>query len=538
MTLYVYMLTFFAAIGGFLFGYDTGVVSGAMILISEVFHLSDFWHELIVSGTIGTAIVGAVLGGILNDSLGRKPVLVLCSGVFTAGAVVMGVAGTKHVLLVGRLVIGLGIGGASMTVPIYVAEAAPSSMRGKLVTLNNLFITGGQFIASVVDGIFAYDRQNGWRFMLGLAAVPSIIMFFGCVILPESPRWLISKCKYAEARAALCKIRGRTDVDRELEAVRRTCKVERKERSGQVLIRILRFPNTRRALLVGCMLQAIQQLCGINTVMYYSATIILMSGIGNSKTSIWLAAAIAFGNTLFTIVGIFLVERIGRRKLLLGSLAGVILSLFLLGGAFYLAMQHNPKVSTAETINPVFTHCTNQTTCMDCVNVRNCGYCYSTDSDGSILQGSCVYANTSTTKAWYGRCHTQSSQYSWRYIACPSKYAWMAFLGLVIYIATFAPGMGPMPWTLNSEMYPLWARSTGNACSTAVNWICNLVISMTFLSLMGWITRPGAFWLYGCIAVAGWVFFFVFVPETKGKTLEELDSLFVSRSEEHQAMDQ
>jgi len=161
--LYVYFLTVFAAIGGFLFGYDTGVISGAMILIKQEFDLSSFWQELIVSVTIGAAILGALLGGFLNQQLGRKPLLVVSAMVFTVGAVVMGVAPSREILLVGRLTVGFGIGGASVTVPVYIAETAPSTIRGRLVTTNNLFITGGQFVAAVVDGLFSSYKKNGWR---------------------------------------------------------------------------------------------------------------------------------------------------------------------------------------------------------------------------------------------------------------------------------------------------------------------------------------------------------------------------------------
>jgi len=161
--LYVYFLTVFAAIGGFLFGYDTGVISGAMILIKQEFDLSSFWQELIVSVTIGAAILGALLGGFLNQRLGRKPLLVVSAMVFTVGAVVMGVAPSREILLVGRLTVGFGIGGASVTVPVYIAETAPSTIRGRLVTTNNLFITGGQFVAAVVDGLFSSYKKNGWR---------------------------------------------------------------------------------------------------------------------------------------------------------------------------------------------------------------------------------------------------------------------------------------------------------------------------------------------------------------------------------------
>ena len=252
-----------------------------------------------------------------------------------------------------------------------------------------------------------------------------------------------------------------------------------------------------------------------------------MSGVQGDQLAIWLAAVVAFGNFIFTLVGICLVEKIGRRKLLLGSLTGVAFSLFLLGGAFYLAKQHDAAVSMQEKLpSSVRDDCPVNGHCLDCLKA-NCGFCFVKGSSSNPVNGSCVPLNASSSNhAAYGRCSESDNMATWSYNACPYKHAWLAIVALVLYIAAFAPGMGPMPWTINSEIYPLWARSTGNAFATATNWTCNLVISMTFLSLTEWITRYGAFWLYGGIAICGWVFFFVYLPETKGKSLEELEYLF------------
>ena len=253
-----------------------------------------------------------------------------------------------------------------------------------------------------------------------------------------------------------------------------------------------------------------------------------MSGIQGDQLAIWLAAVVAFGNFLFTVVGVFLVEKVGRRKLLLGSLAGVVFSLLLLGGAFYLAKHHDAPISWQEPRPVNFSRsdsCPVSKHCLDCLRA-NCGFCYVKDPRGYPVNGSCIPVNESNDEsAAYGRC-LQHRSAKWAYSACPYKHAWLAIIALVLYITAFAPGMGPMPWTINSEIYPLWARSTGNAFATATNWSCNLLISMTFLSLTEWITRYGAFWLYGGIAFLGWIFFFFYVPETKGKSLENLEHLF------------
>ncbi|KAK3101098.1 hypothetical protein FSP39_000928 [Pinctada imbricata] len=528
---FVLILSFFSAIGGFLFGYDTGVVSGAMLLLKDQFKLTSIWQEIIVSVTIAFSAVFALIGGVLNDVFGRKLVTVLASLVFTGGAILLGVAQNTAMLVIGRGILGVGIGLASMTVPVYIAECAPFHLRGRFVTLNNLFITGGQFIASVIDGAFSYDKSNGWRWMLGLAAVPSAVQFIGFLFLPESPRWLIKKGKVSEAREILKRIRGSDDVERELASVQQSCledEAERKkEGGGSVLMKILRTPPVRRAVMVGCGLQLIQQLSGINTVMYYSATIIKMTGIRDQSTAIWLAAMTAGVNFVFTIVGVWLVERIGRRPLILSSLFGVMLSLAISAIGFQLAAVNAPPVTIHEMVAQN-SSCYSYSNCESCIEDLDCGFCY-LEVSSAVVNGSCLPTiRKDNDRSTMGTCHNSSLPASqiFSYGYCPSSYSWIVLLGLILYLMFFAPGMGPMPWTINSEIYPLWARSTGNALSAGTNWIFNLLVSISFLTLTETITKYGTYWLFVGIVFCGLLFIFFTLPETKGTSLEEVERLF------------
>ena len=254
-----------------------------------------------------------------------------------------------------------------------------------------------------------------------------------------------------------------------------------------------------------------------------------MAGTKSDQDAIWLAVPVAFTNFAFTLVGVFVVEKMGRRKLLLGSLAGVILSLLLLTVTFYVDLKQSPSV-TLRYAN--ITDCTRSYDhCYSCIEDSNCGFCYS-KIDGDFLNGSClpVESNYNTDHDRSGLCNiTADSNLHWAYDHCPFALSWLAVLGLVLYLAWFAPGMGPMPWTVNSEIYPQWARSFGNASSAATNWISNLVVSITFLHLTRLLTKSGAFGLYTVIAFMGWLFIYSFVPETKGKTLEEVNKLFESQ---------
>ncbi|KAM6145142.1 proton myo-inositol cotransporter [Phoenicopterus ruber ruber] len=533
---FVYVVSVFSALGGFLFGYDTGVVSGALLLLKRELNLDALWQELLVSSTVGAAALSALAGGVLNGLCGRRPCILLASGLFTAGAGVLAAARDKETLLGGRVVVGLGIGVASMTVPVYIAEVAPPHLRGRLVTINTLFITGGQFFASVVDGIFSYLAKDGWRYMLGLSAVPAVIQFLGFLFLPESPRWLIQKGQTQRARRILSQMRGNQAIDEEYDSIKNNIEEEEKEvgAAGPVICRMLTYPPTRRALIVGCGLQMFQQLSGINTVMYYSATILQMSGVEDDRLAIWLAALTAFINFIFTLVGVWLVERMGRRKLTLGSLTGTAVALIILASGFLLSAQVSPRI----TLNPPDpshqnSTCTKYSYCNGCMLDPDCGLCYKLNKS-SVVESSCIPVDKdSTMKAAWGRCSNETvfkkEDLFWAYNFCPTPYSWTALLGLILYLVFFAPGMGPMPWTVNSEIYPLWARSTGNACSSGVNWVFNVLVSLTFLHTAEYLTYYGAFFLYAGFAGLGLLFIYGCLPETKGKKLEEIESLFENR---------
>uniref|UniRef100_A0A8C1W1R8 Solute carrier family 2 member 13b n=1 Tax=Cyprinus carpio TaxID=7962 RepID=A0A8C1W1R8_CYPCA len=477
---FVYTLAFFSALGGFLFGYDTGVVSGAMLLLKREMNLSSLWQELLVSITVGAAAVSSLAGGYLNGLYGRRICILLASFIFSAGGIILSVAPNKEVLLCGRLTIGLGLGIASMTVPVYIAEVSPSELRGQLVTINTLFITGGQFIASVVDGVFSYLPHDGWRYMLGLSVVPAALQFLGFLFLPESPRWLLQKGDTQNARLVLSRIRGGVNVDEEYESIRSSIEEEKIDAGeGPVLWRILTFAPARRALIVGCGLQMFQQLSGINTVICQNCT-----------------AA----------------------------------SLMVLATGFLLSAQASPPV-TFHPNDPSLHNstCITYGFCESCMLNPDCGFCYGKNGT-VVIETSCMPVDAANTEAAVaGRCSNgtqESLGVFWAYNYCPTSYSWIVLLGLILYLAFFAPGMGPMPWTVNSEIYPLWARSTGNACSAGVNWLCNVLVSLTFLHVAQSLTYYGVFFLYSGLALLGFVFVLGCVPETKGLRLEEIEPLF------------
>jgi SP family myo-inositol transporter-like MFS transporter 13 len=404
--------------------------------------------------------------------------------------------------------------------------------------------------------------------MLGLAAIPAAVRFTAFFFLPESPRWLMGRGRREAARGVLMRLRrgpGAREadvsaaVDTELREIQENLEERETENKQNVLRKLWTILRTRHlllALIVGCGLQIIQQLSGINTVMYYSPTILHMAGVRDNHTAIGLGAVVAFGNFIFTLIGVYLVERLGRRRLVLSSLAGVIVSLVLLGLAFFLANSVSPSAFSPADITPNDTSwdgqcrarsrvCSVWNNCDDCVITDECSYCVFNGSFGSHdAVGLCVASSDSSLHR-NRHCYLPNSLISYTsadgndcfslevgnmtvetYETCPNKFAWLTLATLVMYIMAFSPGMGPVPWTVNAEIYPNWARSVGNSVATTTNWASNLLVSVTFLHLTRYLTRYGAFWLYAVIAACGWVFLFLLLPETKGRPLEDVEELF------------
>ncbi|KAM0024964.1 putative major facilitator, sugar transporter, major facilitator superfamily [Helianthus debilis subsp. tardiflorus] len=274
---YVLGLTVVAGIGGLLFGYDTGVISGALLYIRDEFEAVDqssFLQETIVSMALVGAMIGAAGGGWINDAYGRKRATLLADVVFALGSFVMALAPDPYVLIFGRFLVGLGVGVASVTAPMYIAEAAPSEIRGGLVSTNVLMITGGQFLSYLVNLAFT-EVPGTWRWMLGVAAVPAIVQFLLMLLLPESPRWLYMKSK-SEAIVVLSKIYDPFRLEEELDQLSSALEEEKQRKNAISYLDVFRIKEIRLAFFAGAGLQAFQQFTGINTVMYYSPTIVQM----------------------------------------------------------------------------------------------------------------------------------------------------------------------------------------------------------------------------------------------------------------------
>jgi sugar porter (SP) family MFS transporter len=427
-----------AAIGGFLFGYDTGVIGGAMLFMQKDLGLeSHGQQQLTVAILLIGAIVGALIAGWSADKFSRRRTKIVSGCVYVTGGIGCALAQTYWQILAGRFWLGLAVGTASFVSPMYIAEMVPPRIRGAVVSFNQLMVTLGILVAYIVDWGFA-PLPNNWRWMFALAVVPGAALAIGMYFMPFSPRWLVQKGRDRDARRVLERYRfDDDDIDGEIREIKTVSEEE-------VSVRQLIAKGMRRMMIVGVALAIFQQIVGINTVIYYAPTILKFAG-QNDTSALTQSVYIGCTNVFFTIVAIMLLDRLGRRFFLI---AGTSLLTFALVGL------------------GVFFHSTS-------------------------LQNSV---------------------------------GWLALVCLLVYIAGFAIGLGPVFWLMISEIFPLQMRGPAMAVCTMFNWGFNFLIAYTFLTLTDVLGKDGAFWLYAFFGVCAVVFFVTVVPETRGRSLEQIQS--------------
>lgn len=321
------MVASVAALGGLLFGYDTGVISGAILFITKDFGLTTRLEAFTISVVLIGCMAGSVVAGAVADRIGRRLTLLVAGAVFLVGAIVSALSPNETLLLAGRFIVGIGIGLSSVVAPLYISEVAPSSTRGALVSLYQFAITVGILAAYLIDYALAGGAQ--WRWMLGLAAIPSVILLVGMLGMPESPRYLFKVAQERRARAELGRIYGdAAEAQREEQSILESLKTK------SAGFGAFAQPAVRMALFVGITLAVLQQITGINTVIYYGPQILQMAGIGSASVSILAQSLVGGVNCAMTLIAIFFVDRVGRKPLLYAGLAGMFVALVALAFSF------------------------------------------------------------------------------------------------------------------------------------------------------------------------------------------------------------
>ncbi|KAI4312509.1 hypothetical protein MLD38_037316 [Melastoma candidum] len=528
---YILRLTLSAGIGGLLFGYDTGAISGASLYIREDFrdvNQKTRLRETIVSMAVVGAIIGAGFGGWMNDRFGRKKSILLADIVFFLGPMVMAFALSPHGIIIGRILVGLGIGMASVTSPLYIAEASPARIRGALVSMNGLLITGGQFVSDLVNMAFS-NYAGTWRWVHGIAGIPAVIQFFLVLSLPESPRWLYRQNKVEEARSILEKIYPPNEVEDEMKALQESIEAEKLDESmagGSLFARVkvaLGSPVIWRGLRAGITVQVVQQLVGINAIMYYGPTIVQFTGFASNTTIMALSLLTSGLNAVGSIICMAFVDKLGRRRLMIMSMFGITTCLVALCLVFAQASLHTPGISQLESSRmgwnstcPAYASEPYQLrwNCRSCLKAQ-CGFC----GNGPHCSGACL-ASTEESET---TCRKKG--WLWFEDGCPSRYGILTIVILGLYIISYSPGIGTVPWVVNSEIYPLRHRGTCGGIAAVANWCTNLIVSETFLTSTGTLGSYATFLAFAGFSTVGLMGIYFLVPETRGLRFEDIERL-------------
>lgn len=436
-----------ATFGGLLFGYDTGVINGALAPLKEDLQLTSFTEGLVVSILIFGAAIGALIGGRMSDRYGRRHNILVLAIIFMIGTIGCVLSPTWEILALFRFILGLAVGGASATVPVYLAEISPAERRGSVVSRNEVMIVCGQFAAFVINAVIFNiwgEHESVWRFMLLIAVAPAIVLFAGMLRMPESPRWLMSQDRHDEALAVLLQVRSPERARAELEEVQALAEEEKLAQTGGPADLSVKW--IRRLIFIGVGLGVFQQATGINSVMYYGTQ--LLGDAGFSSNAAIVANTL---NGLFSVLGVLtgiaLINRIDRRKMLIGG--------FVLTTTFHLL------VGLSAFLLP----------------------------DG-------------TAKAYF------------------------ILVFVVLFVFSMQGTIGPLVWLMLSEIFPLKIRSFAIGVCIFMLWIANAIVALVFPPLVAALGIAATFFIFAGLGVLALVFITTQVPETRGRSLEELEEQF------------
>ncbi|KAF5189808.1 Polyol transporter [Thalictrum thalictroides] len=452
-----------------IFGYDTGVMSGAMIFIKEELQIEDTQVEILAGILNICALVGSLFAGRTSDKIGRRYTIVVASIIFMVGSILMGYGPSYAVLLTGRCIAGIGVGFALMIAPVYTSEIAAPTYRGFLSSLPELCISLGILSGYISNYFFGkLSLRLGWRLMLGVAAIPSLGLAIGILQMPESPRWLVLQGRLKDAKEILLKIsNSKEEAETRLADIKLAAGIDAactddivklpKKTHGEGVWKELLLrpsPTVRRILLAGIGIHFFQHAVGIEAVILYGPRIFKKAGVHSKDKLLLATVGVGITKTTFILVSQSLVDKVGRRRLLLISTGGCIVALGALGFALTIA-EHSKEI---------------------------------------VLWALCL-----------------------------------SIVAVYIFMAFFSIGLAPVTWVYSSEIFPLKLRAQGMSLGVAVNRLMNATISMTFIEIYKAITIGGTFFMFSGIAVLAWIFFYIFLPETKGRSLEEIEMLFDPR---------
>uniref|UniRef100_A0A8R1TPE9 MFS domain-containing protein n=1 Tax=Onchocerca volvulus TaxID=6282 RepID=A0A8R1TPE9_ONCVO len=492
-----------AAFFGFIFGFEGGIIANASFYMQHneaMKPMDQTFLYILVLISPGAATIACLLAAPISDQFGRKKTIlsaILCD---TIGALLCSISINKKMLIVGRLFIGVALGFGSSVVPVYISEISLPNCRGFLLTSFQMFITFGLASANIVAGVLLHVEpvNIGWRLMLSFTIAPNLIQFIIFSFMPESPRWLCANDQQEEG-IRITQWLHRNDAKLQQEEIDRlniyigySKRLKEMLEGGWRIMRLTRDMNALQQILVGLI------------------------------------------NFLSTIIPMLMIERFGRRKLLLSSVAGVIFALIFLGVLFEYVNHDSVLAKPLDQIfredipdfTPYSKHCAQHINCYSCTKDEYCGFCMPKNSP---TYGYCLpidqNASTTGSKSLIGPCSqtNHSIWYDWMDDYCATGYIVLLLVPLVTFIVFFACGYAPSSWVINAEIYPMWARSICVSISAFCNWLFDIIASTSFILLIKNVGRDAAFFIYAALTMVAFVFFFIFLSETKGTSLEDLE---------------
>ncbi|APH56917.1 Sugar transporter [Granulibacter bethesdensis] len=443
------LITVVSTLGGLLFGYDTGVINGALTYIGRDLALTPATEGMVTGALLLGAALGAAVSGRMCDAMGRRKTILLLSLVFFVGALACSMAPTIHALIGFRAVLGLAVGGASVAVPTYLSELAPAYRRGRLITCNELMIVSGQLLAFAINAFIGNiwgEQASIWRWMLSVATLPAFALGVGMLVMPESPRWLVSKGRSQDAAVILEQIRNPDIVQDELNEIDRVQRMEQAETTRGWAH--LAEPWIRQIFLIALGIGVIQQVTGVNAIMYYGTQILSESGFGEKGA---LIANVLNGavSVFATFIGIYLLGRLGRPRMLTLGLVGTTTSLLLIG----------------------------------------------------------------LCSLWFSPSHLLAA---------------LMLFGMSLFLAFQQGFVSPVTWVLLAEIFPLRIRGMGMGAAVLILWLANFLVALAFPPLIATIGVPMTFLIFVGCGICSILFTRLYIPETAGRSLEDIEELFHS----------
>lgn len=517
-SLYARQIALIVALGGFLMGFDASVISGAIKFLSIEFALTPGQHGFAVACLTLTSTIAMMFAGPVSDKLGRKQVLIYAALLFLVSAVYSALSPSYAHLLIARMIGGLGVGTALIVPPMYIAEIAPPDKRGRLVSFNQLNIVIGlsaafftnYLILQLADSGASWTNSidlaaNNWRWMLALEAVPAVLYLSFLFFVPESPRWLAMRGRSQEAVRILSKFEDKEKAERSLNSLIASLRDDRK--SVKAGLKDLFVPAMKYVLTIGIVIGILQQITGINAVFFYAPMIFEQTGIG-TDASFANAIVIGLTNLVFTIVAILFVDRLGRKPLLMLGLTGIIISMFILAGSFKAAEYRLDETALSklqahehfEEFNGI-------------MKLEGSSFKNDVEFKNKIKE----HIDPQIVKKYEGELLS----------AAITINAWLVLAGIIGFVASFAVSLGPVMWILFSELFPDRLRGLAISMVGVVNSAVSFLVQQLFPWELSSLGSAGTYLIYGLFAVAGLLFIIFKLPETKGKSLEEIEKALV-----------